>query len=76
MNSNGSQSEMRNIYKLYLLGAKKCRRLSIQTKELLDTALETFNLHPECGRRIEQLHLEIYRMDMLENAILVSYQTN
>jgi hypothetical protein len=63
---------MRSIYKLYLLGVDKCRILSIQTKELLDTALETFKLHPECGQRIEQLHVEIYRMDMLENAIQVS----
>jgi hypothetical protein len=72
LSCDGSQSEMRSIYKLYLMGADKCRILYIQTKELLDTALEIFELHPERGQRIEQLHLEIYKMDMLENAIKVS----
>jgi hypothetical protein len=62
---------MRKIYKLYLLGSEKYRVLSIQTKELLDTALETYKLHPEIGQCIEEMHLEIYRIDMLVNAIQV-----
>lgn len=72
MSRDGSQAEMRNLYKLYLLGAKKCHILFIRTRELLDTALETIKVHPECGKHIEKMHLEIYQMDMLKNAIKVS----
>jgi hypothetical protein len=73
LSGDGSQNEaMRAIFKMFLLGSKKCTKLCIQTQELLNVTNTTLQDHPSFGLSIQELFIEVYTLEMLDEAVKVS----
>jgi len=72
LESDGTQDEMVNIYKLFLLGSENMgSKLVVTAHSQLKAVMQVLKQTPTCLDQVQKIEMEIYEDGMLECAIQV-----
>lgn len=74
LDSSGSQSELLNLYRLFLLGSGKYeRKLAIESEAQLTILLSVLQNNPTCLDKLEQIEMNLKKPEMLVSFVEVSF---